>query len=88
MKNLKGALIRVHWVDSTESSGWLRDIKQSQTEIDSIGWVLIDSDEVLALTSTVATDSQFLGLLEIPWCAIEWWEEIELGFPVIKRTDT
>lgn len=88
MENLNGHLVRVHWVDSTESSGWQREFKQSQTAIDSVGWVLIDSDEVLGITGTVASDSQFLGLLEIPWCAVEWYEMIDLQFPVIQRSDS
>ena len=77
-------LIYVEWIDSDASSTWQwkSNWVNRVTRAKSIGWVLSEDEDTLALTSSIAPnprdgDIQTLGYLTIPKVAITLRKQLE-----------
>jgi hypothetical protein len=84
---LKWPLVRVSWVDSYGPRGWcyMRDALEERTlAIESIGWLIQDTDERVTIAAHVQTlgvadgDPSMDGIMTIPKCAITNLQEWEL----------
>lgn len=65
------ALVRATWVDSQYAPGWMKATKGSPpVDIVTVGYVTQNTPELLTLASTVATDSDVLNPLSVPWGCI------------------
>ncbi len=63
-------MIEVHWVDSYASAGWESPDDKHQMSIRSLGWLIWEDDDTVALTTSITPDGRILDRLQIPKVAI------------------
>jgi hypothetical protein len=75
----RGTALRVFWVDSTQTPGWIYEkLPTVQVErVATLGWAVNSSVRGLNLTSTLSTRGGALSLVTIPWAAITDIQELE-----------
>lgn len=75
----RGIALRVTWVDSTQSHGWLYT-ENPPVHIERIvtqGFAVNTSPDGLNMTSTISKLGGVLGLVTIPWACITSIQELE-----------
>lgn len=78
-KYRRGQALRVLWVDSTETAGWLY-LTNPPVHIEVVvtqGFVVNTSDEGINLTSTLSDNGGILSMVSIPWEAVKDIQDIE-----------
>lgn len=75
----RGTALRVFWVDSTQTPGWLyEDLPEVKIEkVATLGWAVNSTIEGLNLTSTLSRRGGILTLVTIPWRAITDIQELK-----------
>lgn len=74
----RGTALRVTWVDSTESSGWMYEKTPAVhvEEVTTTGHFVNSTDKGLNMTSTLSKLGGVLGLVTIPWQSVTSIQEI------------
>lgn len=75
----RGTALRVFWVDSTHTPGWIYD-EHPTVEVENVstlGWAVNSTVRGLNLTSTLSTRGGLLSLVTIPWAAITDIQELK-----------
>lgn len=75
----RGIALCVHWVDSTQSEGWMYEEAPPVhiEEIKTTGHFVNSSKQGLNMTSTLSKLGGVLGLVTIPWAAVTSIQELE-----------
>lgn len=83
----RGTALRVFWVDSTQTAGWMYDL-HPPVEVENVatlGWAVNSTVNGLNLTSTLSKRGGVLSVVTIPWAAItdiqelkEWNRDVNL----------
>lgn len=75
----RGTALRVFWVDSTQTSGWLYDsLPDVQVEnVATLGWAVNSTINGLNITSTLSRRGGILSIVTIPWRAITDIQELK-----------
>ena len=67
-----GSSVVVHWSDPTTQGGWMSGQATNTPEkCVSRGFVVGTTKKVLHISHTVATSGGYLGVLSLPWGAVE-----------------
>lgn len=67
---------RVKWLDHASVSGWrsVEDFPRVGFEVESIGWLVFESDDVLVLAASVGETKAADFTVIVKSCIIERWE--------------
>jgi len=63
----------VFWVDSRfADDGWLRveEIDQTPTTAETVGWVILETKDILCIGSSRGILGQYCGVIVIPQCCV------------------
>ena len=73
-----GTPVYVIWQDSHRADGWDEDLPDGSESLlmESVGWLLADLPDRLAITTTIGTKN-YLSVLQIPKVAVEQYRPID-----------
>jgi len=69
MKHKQQKIELITWVDSRfAEDGWLRpsEIDQTPTTAETVGWVILETEDILCMASSRGLLSQYCGVIVIP----------------------
>lgn len=74
----RGDALRVFWVDSTQSAGWMYESNPPVhvEEVTSLGFFVNSSVKGINLSTTLSENGGILSLITIPWECITGIQEI------------
>ncbi len=80
-----GTLVRIHWVDSSESRGWVSPEHASKDpglKCESVGWLIAENEKFKTISGhrslSVGGESEaYCSTMTIPTCAIRKMSKIQ-----------
>lgn len=72
-------LVRVRWLDAHGYSSWRAlDVDlRSDFEVDTVGWVVAEEDDWIAVAQSVSSTGGMDHVYQIPKVSVLWMETIE-----------
>lgn len=68
----------VTWIDSCSMQGWQKDVDNSTSQIESVGWLVGQTSKVITLASSVSNQGSILDPITIPRVTITRMRRIRL----------
>jgi len=75
-KESKIKVVRIHWLDHNGTPGWksLKDISIEGYPVESVGWLIGETDEAILLAMSVGSTKAADFLCIIKSCITDRWE--------------